>query len=87
MPPTTGIRLLVADDDDGVRSLFAALLRVATRVAPMIEARDGIEAVELGRAHRPQVAILDLKMPRLDGVTAALAAATAHRTAARLRVG
>lgn len=52
VPPTTGIRLLVADDDDGVRSLFAALLREATRVAPMIEARDGIEAVELGRARR-----------------------------------
>jgi CheY-like chemotaxis protein len=71
--PPTGIRLLVADDDEGVRSLFAGLLRDAAGVASVIEAKDGAEAVELGRAHSPDVAVLDLKMPRLDGVDAALA--------------
>jgi CheY-like chemotaxis protein len=71
--PTTGIRLLVADDDDRVRSLFAALLREAAGVASVIEATDGIEAVELGRAHRPELAILDLKMPRLAAALALLA--------------
>jgi CheY-like chemotaxis protein len=51
--PTAGIRLLVADDDDGVRSLFAALLRYSAGVASVIEGKTGIEAVELGRArHR-----------------------------------
>ncbi|HEV8249989.1 MAG TPA: response regulator [Gaiellaceae bacterium] len=71
--PTTGIRLLVADDDSRIRSLFAALLGEAAGVASVIEAGDGIEAVQLGRHYRPEAAVLDLKMPRLDGVAAALA--------------
>ena len=69
---TSGIRLLVADDDERVRSLFAALLGEAAGVASVIEAKDGAQAVELGRVHSPEVAVLDLKMPRLDGVDAAL---------------
>ena len=70
--PATGIRLLVADDDERVRSLFAELLGEAAGVASVIEATDGAEAVELARAHSPEVAVLDLKMPRLDGIDAAL---------------
>ena len=68
----TGIRLLVADDDERVRSLFAALLGEAAGVASVIQAKDGAEAVELGRMHSPEVAVLDLKMPQLDGADAAL---------------
>jgi CheY-like chemotaxis protein len=66
------IELLVADDDAGFRSMVAAL--ASARVDPLVvhEAADGAEAVEIGRARRPQVAFLDVAMPRLDGIEAAL---------------
>jgi CheY-like chemotaxis protein len=67
-----GIRVLVADDDKGVRTLFAALLRATAGVTSVIEAKDGAEAVELGSEQRINVAVLDLNMPRLDGVEAAI---------------
>jgi CheY-like chemotaxis protein len=67
-----GIRVLVADDDAQVRSLFATLLRAANGVASVIEAEDGAEAVELCRKEHVDVAVLDLNMPRLYGVEAAV---------------
>ena len=70
--PVAGIRVLVADDDAQVRSLFATLLRAANGVASVIDAEDGADAVELCRKEHVDVAVLDLNMPRLDGVEAAL---------------
>jgi CheY-like chemotaxis protein len=67
-----GIRVLVADDDKGVRTLFATLLRATAGVTSVIEAKDGAEAVEFGSQQRIDVAVLDLSMPRLDGVEAAI---------------
>jgi CheY-like chemotaxis protein len=63
--------LLVADDDDGIRALLANLLRQVAGVASVIEAKDGAEAVELASGCRVDCAVLDLNMPRLDGVEAA----------------
>jgi DNA-binding NarL/FixJ family response regulator len=65
-------RLLVVDDDPGVRTMFATLLRAADGVDSVIEAEDGAVAVDLARQRRLDVAVLDLNMPRLDGVGAAL---------------
>jgi CheY-like chemotaxis protein len=70
--PAAGARVLVADDDPGVRTMFATLLRAAAGVASVIEAEDGAEAVELVREQRPDIAVLDMNMPRLDGIEAAL---------------
>ena len=70
--PVTGIRVLVADDDARVRSLLATLLRAATGGASIIEAKDGVEAVTRGRQENVDVAVLDLNMPRMSGVEAAL---------------
>jgi CheY-like chemotaxis protein len=70
--PVTGIRVLVADDEARVRSLVATLLRAATGVVSVIEAEDGVEAVELGRQENVDVAVLDLNMPCMSGVEAAL---------------
>jgi CheY-like chemotaxis protein len=70
--PVTGIRVLVADDDARVRSLLATLLQAMNGVASVVEAGDGAEAVELSRKEQVDVAILDLNMPRQDGVEAAL---------------
>jgi DNA-binding NarL/FixJ family response regulator len=66
------VRVLVADDDDTIRSLYAALLHEVTGVSSVIEASDGADAVLLAARLRCQIAVLDFNMPRLDGVEAAL---------------
>ena len=59
--------ILVVDDDDIVRqSITGALERAGHRVS---EARDGLEALTLADSHRFDVAICDVQMPRLDGLT------------------
>ena len=64
------MRILVAEDETIIRLDLKALLeRAGFEVCA--EARDGIEAVELARETKPDVAVLDVKMPRLDGVEAA----------------
>jgi CheY-like chemotaxis protein len=67
-----GACVLVADDDPGVLTMLAALLRATAGVTSVIEAADGAEAVEIARGRGLDVALLDLDMPRLDGVAAAL---------------
>ncbi len=60
-------RALVADDSPTARALLAALLAADPDVQVVAEARDGQEAVELTRQHRPDVVTMDIEMPRLDG--------------------
>ncbi|HET7043405.1 MAG TPA: response regulator transcription factor [Gaiellaceae bacterium] len=66
------IHALVADDDQAARFLLATLLRVTDGVSSVVEAVNGLDAVELGRSRRLDVALLDLNMPGLDGIEAAL---------------
>ena len=63
-------KILIAEDETLVRLDLRALLERAG-FAVVAEARDGAEAVALAREHAPDVAILDVKMPRLDGIEAA----------------
>ena len=64
------MRILVAEDETIIRlDLRAMLERAGFQVCA--EARDGEEAVELARSEQPDVALLDVKMPRLDGIEAA----------------
>ena len=64
------MRILIAEDETIIRLDLRELLeRAGFEVCA--EARDGIEAVELARSVEPDVAILDVKMPRLDGIDAA----------------
>jgi DNA-binding NarL/FixJ family response regulator len=65
------IRVVIADDEPVVRVGVAAVLAAAGDVEVVGQAADGREAVELVRAHRPDVAVLDIRMPQLDGVEAA----------------
>jgi CheY-like chemotaxis protein len=69
--PVTQVRVLVADDDKGVRAHFVSLLWHANGIASTLEAADGAEAVQVGLQLRPEIAVLDLNMPRLSGVEAA----------------
>ncbi|MEU6860721.1 response regulator transcription factor [Glycomyces sp. NPDC046736] len=65
------IRVLLADDEAMIRAGVAAILATDTGIEVVAEAGDGAEAIELARAHRPDVALLDIRMPRLDGLAAA----------------
>jgi CheY-like chemotaxis protein len=62
--------VLTADDNPLVRSDLRLVLEGAG-FAVCADARDGVEAVELARGHRPDVILLDLRLPRLSGVDAA----------------
>jgi DNA-binding NarL/FixJ family response regulator len=64
------IRVLVADDQALVREGLMTLLEVAAGIEPVAAAADGDEAVALAARHRPHVVLMDLRMPRLDGVEA-----------------
>ena len=64
------MRILIAEDETIIRLDLRALLEGAG-LEVCAEARDGAEAVELARSELPDLAILDVKMPRLDGIEAA----------------
>jgi YesN/AraC family two-component response regulator len=61
------IKVLLADDEAVVRAGVRAILAAAPDIEVVAEAGDGPEALELARAHRPGVALLDIRMPVLDG--------------------
>ncbi|TMQ95072.1 response regulator transcription factor [Actinomadura soli] len=65
------IRVLVADDEAMMRAGVRALLAGAPDIEVVAEAGNGREALELARAHRPDVVLLDIRMPVLDGLAAA----------------
>jgi DNA-binding NarL/FixJ family response regulator len=62
------IRTLVADDHRIVRESLVAVLEASGACQVVAQAADGIEAVELALQLRPEVAILDISMPRLNGI-------------------
>jgi two-component system, response regulator PdtaR len=64
------VKVLIAEDETIIRLDLRSLLEAAGHEV-VAEARDGEEAVELARAHEPQLAIMDVKMPHLDGIEAA----------------
>ena len=66
---TGALKVLVADDQDLVREGFALILERAG-FDVVGQARDGVEAVDLSREHRPDVVLMDVRMPRLDGIGA-----------------
>jgi DNA-binding NarL/FixJ family response regulator len=65
------IRVVVADDQELVRAGFRLLLERVEDVEVVAEAEDCEQAVSLVRRHRPDVALLDIRMPRRDGLSAA----------------
>lgn len=62
------IRVLLADDEGMIRSALAALLRLEPDIDVVAECADGAQAVTEAQRLRPDVCLLDLEMPQLDGV-------------------
>ncbi|MFE2039258.1 response regulator [Streptomyces scopuliridis] len=71
MPEATQTRILLADDHALVRRGVRLILDNEPDLTVVAEAGDGAEAIEMARTHRPDLAILDIAMPRMTGLQAA----------------
>jgi two-component system, NarL family, response regulator DesR len=69
------IRVLLADDENLIRSALASLISLQEDLEVVAQAASGDEALAMARRHRPDVAVLDLQMPGLDGIAVAEALA------------
>jgi CheY-like chemotaxis protein len=76
-----GLRVLIADDEVSIRSLYRAVISKIVTDAVVITAKDGAEAVACAQAHQPDVIVMDLAMPVLDGLAATRALKAAAATA------
>lgn len=65
------VRVLLAEDEHLIRGALAVLLGLEDDLLVVAEAASGPEALAMARAHEPDVAVLDLEMPGIDGVTVA----------------
>jgi DNA-binding NarL/FixJ family response regulator len=64
------IRVAVVDDQALVRGGFAVVLGLEDDIEVVAEAGDGAAAIEMARTHRPDVILMDIRMPRIDGLAA-----------------
>jgi two-component system NarL family response regulator len=67
---TESIRIIVVDDHHIVRQGLVALIRTVPGMEIIAEASDGVQAVELYRKHRPDITLMDLRLPNKNGVEA-----------------
>jgi DNA-binding NarL/FixJ family response regulator len=82
-PPAAPIDVLIVDDVEDIRQLLRMVLGADDRFRVVGEARDGVEGIEQAGALHPDLIVLDLAMPRLDGFSAL---PRLHQVAPRARV-
>ena len=80
------MRVLVADDQELVRAGFTAVLGTQPDFEVVAEAATGREAVDLARTHRPDVVLMDVRMPDLDGIAATAEICRDARTRSRVLI-
>lgn len=68
--PAVRLRVLLVDDHAMVRSGFAMVLSVEDDIEVVGEAADGLQALDIARETRPDVILMDVQMPRMDGIEA-----------------
>lgn len=66
------MKIVMADDEAMIRAGVRAILAADPEITVVAEAADGREAVEQVRAHRPDLVLLDIRMPKMDGISAAM---------------
>jgi DNA-binding NarL/FixJ family response regulator len=66
----SAIRVMLVDDHVGLRHALALLVGLEPDILVVAEASGGAEAIELCRAHLPQIVLMDVKMPGMDGIEA-----------------
>jgi DNA-binding NarL/FixJ family response regulator len=76
------IRVLIADDQPLLRGGFALILGSDPDITVVAEASDGVEVLAAAREHHPDVVLMDIRMPRMDGIEA-----TRHLTASPVAPG
>src|SRR5437867_12758273 len=84
-PTADKLRILIADDHTTVLAGLASIIGMQPDMLVVAQASNGREAVDLWRKHRPDVALLDLRMPMLDGI-GAIAEIRAQNDSARVIV-
>ncbi|WP_298424561.1 response regulator transcription factor [Rhodoblastus sp.] len=70
MNPVERIRILIAEDQPLIRRAFASMLALEPDLEIVAQAADGVEAVQAARRYLPDVVLLDIQMPRLNGIAA-----------------
>ncbi|MEV0582661.1 response regulator transcription factor [Nonomuraea sp. NPDC050310] len=65
------LRVVIADDQELVRAGFGMILDAQPDIEVVAEAANGLEAVDAARTHHPDVLLLDIRMPHMDGIEAA----------------
>lgn len=70
MTMTDTIKVLIAEDHAAIRKALAALLDMENDIAVVAQAADGIEAIQKARAWAPDVVLMDIQMPRKNGIDA-----------------
>jgi DNA-binding NarL/FixJ family response regulator len=90
---TAPITVLIADDHEPVREGLKILLEFEDDLQVVGEARDGVEALDGAKLHQPDVVVMDITMPRLNGLEAtrqireSLPSTSRQRSSQRLRRG